>query len=815
MRITRVFALIFCCFLFLLSSKSYAEDLNYPPTNTPPFSTGAEQAPRPVPRLPLNIPGQTLTVPGQAPGIPGQNGSGLPGQPGKAGSDIRPVQNDRQLSQFERYVSVKATEITDTELQIILKFDGIKFEYSNDNLPVDQAAVPVKVLSQAREVVDAGYLVGRLDTIAKIFDMLSIKTTRVASSDIRQFGYDLFSQPPSSFAPVDEIPVGPDYILGPDDELWISVWGQVNSVDKYVIDREGKITVPQLGVIYLAGLDFAKATGLIEERFSSLYKPSAVKINVSMGRLRTIGIFVVGKVGRPGSYSVSSLSTLINALFAAGGPSKDGTMRDIQLKRNGRTIVHFDLYDFLLKGDKSKDIRLMPQDVVFVPSVGPLVGMAGNVKSPAIYELKGDTRVLGLIDEAGGTNGIAYNNRLQLLRVNRRQEQALEELNLSEIRKGAEKNFLLRDGDVVTIFPVSQIVEKNVKIAGSVKAPGTFGLRPGMTVSELVTYAGGVLRYADMNYAELTRINITPDGQKTERTVINLGMALKGDPKNDLVLRPDDYLFIRPVAQWELYRVVSIKGEVEYPGEYTVKKGETISSLIKRAGGFTDRAYLKGTVFTRESVRRLQQKSLDELVDRTEQEILSSSSSALATSLSADEAQQQKLALQGEQAFISKLQAVKAKGRVTIRLTDMKDFAGGEYDIPLEDGDNIYIPEKPNFVQVTGSVYNQTAFVYDSNEDVEGYLRKAGGETADADKSDIFILKVDGSAVSRRSSSVFGYDPVSHRWNGSFMSRTLDPGDSIIVPVETNKIAWLKNIKDLTQIIFQTAVSAGVAVALF
>jgi polysaccharide biosynthesis/export protein len=808
MRVTRVSALIFCCFLFLLSSKSYAEDLNYPPTNTPPFSDATQQSSNLPPRLPLNRLGQIIN-------LPGHNSSSLPGQLEKPRSDIRPPQSNQQLSPFEQYVSVKATEITDTELQIILKFDGIKFEYSNENLPADYVAVAVRILSPEKEVVDAGYLVGRLDTISKIFDMLNIKTSRIASSDIRQFGYDLFSQAPSSFAPVNVVPVGPDYILGPDDELWISVWGQINSVNNYVIDREGKITIPQLGVIYLAGLDYAKATKLIAERFSSLYKPSAVKINVSMGRLRTIGIFVVGKVNNPGSYNVSSLSTLINALFAAGGPSKDGTMRDIQLKRNGETIVHFDLYDFLLNGDKTKDIRLMPQDVIFVPTVGPLVGMAGNVKSPAIYELKGDTRVLDLIDEAGGINGTAYNNRLQLLRVHKEEEQSLEEVNLSEIVKGTEKNFLLKDGDVVTVFPVSQLIEKNVKIAGSVKAPGTFGLTPGMTVSELVTYAGGVLRYADMNYAELTRINITPDGQKTERVVINLGEALKGDPQNDLVLRPDDYLLIRPVAGWELYRVVSIKGEVKYPGEYTVKKGETISSLIKRAGGFTDKAYLKGTVFTRESVRQLQQKSLNELVDRTEQEILSGSSSALAASLSADEAQQQKLAVQEEQAFVNKLKAVKAKGRVTIKLSDMKDFAGGEYDIPLENGDNLYIPEKPNFVQVTGSVYNQTAFVYDSAEDVEGYLKKAGGATADADKSDIFILKVDGSAVSRRSSSAFSYDSESHRWNGSFMSRTLDPGDSIIVPVETNKIAWLKNIKDLTQILFQTAVAAGVAVALF
>lgn len=176
MRTTQVCALVFCCFLFLLSSKSYAEDLNYPPTNIPPFSDAAEQPAKPAPRPQLNVPGQALK-------IPGQNGSGLPGQLEKPRSDIQPLQNGQQLSQFEQYVSVKATEITDTELQIILKFDGIKFEYSNENLPVDYVAVAVRILSPAKEVVDAGYLIGRLDTISKIFDMLSIKTTRTASTE--------------------------------------------------------------------------------------------------------------------------------------------------------------------------------------------------------------------------------------------------------------------------------------------------------------------------------------------------------------------------------------------------------------------------------------------------------------------------------------------------------------------------------------------------------------------------------------------------------------------------------------------------------
>ena len=730
-------------------------------------------------------------------------------------------------SLFEQYVS-GTIDITDTQLGIIRRLGRVEFRYGKDGLSVNQAAIAVRIVKERRsgrggagrpEIIDAGYLVGAPEDIESTLGFLGIENPFGASTNIKQFGYDIFNQAPSSFAPDNIVPVGPDYLLGPGDELRITVWGKVNAEFDQVIDRDGGISIPPMGIMHLSGLTFKEARDYLAREFSRYYIPSQVKFNVSMGRLRTIKVFVIGNVRKPGSFTISSLSTLINALFAAGGPAKDGSMRDIRLIRDGKTLVHFDLYDFLQRGDSSKDVRLMPEDVIFVPPVGPLVGVAGSVKMPAIYEMKGDTRVMDLIKEAGGTDSIAYNYRLQLLRIKDGRKQVRVEMNLSDIEKDPDKNFLLTDGDLVTIFPVPQVLEDTVKISGAVKAPGAFGLRPGMKISDLLTYAGGTRRYADMENAELTRLNITPNGPEIKRFTVNLRKAEQGDQKSDITLKRDDYLLVRSVPEWSSYHAVSINGEVLFPGKYIViKKGETLSSLIARAGGFTDKAYLEGAIFTRESVRKSQQRVLNDMVERLKEQSLESSTQAIRTAATPESIQAEKSAAEQQRALIEKLSSLKAKGRITIRLARLKKFRGGPYDIPLEDGDALYIPDKPSQVEVMGSVYNQTAFVYIPGMSVNGYLEKAGGATKDADESSMYILKADGTAVSRRQSGgLFDmhYDTETHSWtNGSFMSRRLDPGDAIVVPVETEKISWLRNIKDISQILFQAALSAGVVLSL-
>ncbi|MGB3940555.1 MAG: SLBB domain-containing protein [Candidatus Manganitrophaceae bacterium] len=632
------------------------------------------------------------------------------------------------------------------------------------------------------------------------------KQVQAVSTEIQQFGYDLFQVPSKTFAPTDILPVATDYLLGPGDEVRITVWGKVNADYTVKIDRDGQIRLPQIGVLPLSGLTFSESKAFLEKEFSHYYKASEVKMNVSMGRLRSIRIFVVGKVERPGSYAVSSFSTLIHALFVAGGPSKIGSMRDIQVKRNGETIVHFDLYDFLLQGDKTKDIRLMAEDVVFVPPVGPLIGMAGQVKSPAIYELKEETRLLDLVRMAGGLTPIAFEGRVQIRRIIDRQYTTLFEEDLVDLERSEEKNLVLVDGDLVKVFPVSER-KSTAFVSGAVATPGAYGIVKGATrISDLISKAGG-LDYFASDQAELTRLKVTQEGPKTERFVIDLSKALQEDPAHDFLMEVNDYLSIKTIPEWGLYKTVQVTGEVRFPGVYTVKKGETLPSLIKRAGGFTEKAYLRGAVFTRESVRELQQKQLENSIDRLEQQILSQSALMIGAALTPDVAQQQQAATEQRRSLIAKMRSAKANGRMTIRLDQLDKMKGTVSDIVLEDGDYLMIPQKPQEIHVMGAVYNQTAFLYDSDATVSAYLKRAGGMTQYAEKEELYVLKVDGAAISTREEGGF--------WGRRILSSELDPGDTIVVPEKIERIAWLREFKDVTQILYQIAVAAGVLILVF
>ncbi|MDI6808533.1 MAG: SLBB domain-containing protein [Candidatus Eisenbacteria bacterium] len=719
------------------------------------------------------------------------------------------------------------------------------------------------------------------------------------STELRQFGYDLFEQPPSTFAPVEAVPVGPGYLLGPGDELRINLWGKVTAEHTVTIDREGKISLPETGVLHLSGLTFLEGKEFLEREFGRYYKPGEVKSNVGMGRLRTIMVYIVGKAEKPGSYTLSSLSSLINALFAAGGPSKIGSMRDVQVKRQGATIVHFDVYDFLMKGDKSKDIRLMPEDVIFVPANGPLVGIAGNVKAPAIYELEEETRLTSFLEMAGGVTASGYLQRVQVERVFENRAKVTLDVNLEELTE--EDNIVLRDGDLVRVFSITQAVtnpielrgnilrpgtyqwregikakdiirnsdellpdafldfalverlvppdlhkeylwislgklllegdekenlklkpydtitifnkwdlidREHVRVTGAVNKPGEYEYRPNMKLSDLVKLGGGLKRHAYAGEAEMTRVTPTPAGPKTEKIIVNPEKAIDGDPVYDVELTQDDYLFIRTVPEWELYRVTSITGEVKFPGQYTIKKGETLSSLIERAGGFTDKAYLKGAAFTRESTRNLQQRHIDESIDRLEQQILSSSTAAAEAALTAEAAQQARTVMEQRRALLSKMRAARAQGRIAIRLDVLEKFKGSSSDIACEAGDSLNIPRMPSQVQVIGSIYNPTAFVYDSGASISTYVEKAGGLTRDADKREMYVLKADGTVQSNRQEGGF-------LGLGGFMSSKLDPGDTIVVPEKLQRIVWLREIKDITTVLYQIAVTAGVLIVTF
>ncbi|SNB47973.1 SLBB domain-containing protein [Geobacter sp. DSM 9736] len=625
------------------------------------------------------------------------------------------------------------------------------------------------------------------------------KSPSAAPDALKQFGYDLFDKAPSSFAPGQHVPVGPDYVIGPGDAIKIEIWGKIEGSWNVVVDNDGNISLPKAGVFGVTGLTFRELKEVLHKKFSKYY--TGFEMNVSMGSLRSMRIYLVGKAERPGAYTVSSLSTIINGLLEGGGPSRTGSMRNIQVKRNGQTVVTFDLYDFLLNGDKTRDIRLMPEDVIFIPPIGPLVGIAGNVKTPAIYELKGETRLLDLIRMAGGLTGNAFKGRVQMQRVQDRQFRTLFEGDLIDIETSREKNFLLQDGDMARIFPVVD-APHTINVSGAVAYPGEYAVNPETTrVQDVIALAGG-LRYFASKQAELARVTVTQDGPRTDLLVIDLDRAAKGEKESNLLLQRDDTLFVRPIPEWSGNRTVTIGGEVRFPGTYTLKKGERLSSVLERAGGFTERAHVRGAVFTREKVRELQQKQIDEMVERLERDLISAGTAQAATASSPDEARMVQIEMEQKRHFVNQLKSARAKGRIALNMREPALIRGTSHDIELEQGDAIFIPADPNTVQVIGSVFNQSAFVHDPAEGYRHYIDLAGGYAPNADEDNVYILQADGTAV---------------KACGSFFrpGNGVGSGDTIVVPEKIERVAWMRNVKDITQILFQIAVATGVVIALF
>ena len=796
-----------CLFLLISVGAAGAQD-NIPPPNfsaTPlGFAPDGSQPGSKAGSIPGFSAAETTKKKGAVPAPPRQ-------EPAK------PVPPPEIPSEFEQFVSGKV-EITETQFFSLRNDPKIKFSLFRQPTPSGMISVPVGIFRQesgppgsAERMSPAGfgYLTAQPDVLAESFNRLGIRSPYSISWDLKQFGYNLFRDPPSTFAPLNNVPVGPDYLIGPGDEIRISIWGKIDADVALIVDRDGSIAIPKVGTVVVAGLSFRELKEFLRKEFSKYY--TGFEMNVSLGALRSITVYVVGDARTPGAYAVSSLSTLVNALFVSGGPSKSGSMRDIQLKRKGETVVHFDLYDLLLKGDKSKDLRLQPEDVLFISPIGPQAAIGGSVNNPGLYEIKGDRSLFSLIEMAGGLGPLAFKGRVRIQRVVENQRQVVLESDIARIDSGAVS---VQNGDIVTIFPVVQD-NRMVRVSGAVQREGEYGFSEGMTVKDLLSLSEGLKFYAYRKEAELIRVTVTEEGPKTEKMVVNLQEALQGDPARNIPLQEHDYLFVRPVPEWKLYRNVLISGEVRYPGTYTILKDERLSSIIDRAGGFTDKAYLKGAVFTRETIRELQQAQIDEMSSRVEREITVQIATSVSTSLTSEEARIKELEFQQMKAFLQTLKAARAKGRMALPLSDPAALKNTMYDVVLEDGDSLFIPSDPQSIQVAGSVFNPTAFIFDPKGTVKDYIELAGGLSQTADKESVYILKVDGTAMrpGKGSSRGLSWNQKEKRWE--YASSPLDSGDSIVVPEKLDRTAWLREVKDITQILYQIAVTAGVLIIAF
>jgi polysaccharide export outer membrane protein len=402
--------------------------------------------------------------------------------------------------------------------------------------------------------------------------------------DLEQFGYDLFAGAPTTFAPATDIPVSPDYVIGPGDEVHVQLYGKTNLTTDVTVDRDGLIPFPELGPIPVAGLTFREMKDLLEREVEN--RMIGVSVSASMGRLRSIRIFVLGEVFRPGSYTVSGLSTLTNALFSCGGVDTIGSLRHVQLKRGGRVVGEMDLYGLLIEGDTSSDVRLMPGDVVFVPPVGPLVGVAGDVLRPAIYELDGPFTARALIELAGGLRPTADADLIQLERVSGGQR-ATYDMTLAEAGDWA-----LVDGDLVKIYPTREGDERAIFLEGNVVRPGAREYVEGMRLLDLVASPDELLPETYFDYGLIERENAL--NREPEYVAFDLGAALLDSlPDANVALAPRDRVLVFHRGHFRDVPRVSVRGEVREPGEYEHRKDMRVLDLILAAGGVTDDVWLE------------------------------------------------------------------------------------------------------------------------------------------------------------------------------------------------------------------------------
>jgi protein involved in polysaccharide export with SLBB domain len=773
------------------------------------------------------------------------------------------------------------------------------------------------------------------------------------------YGASLFRRVPTTFAPVQNVPVGPAYVLGPGDEIVVQLSGQVNRQMRLTVDRDGAIQIAEVGAVHVAGLTYGDLPGFLNKQLGRIYRNFT--LSVSMGPLRTIQVFVVGQARRPGSFSVSSLSTLLNALFASGGPSTTGSLRDIQVKRNGQTIDHFDLYDLLLRGDKTNDIALATGDVIFIPYAGPQVAVLGSVNHSAIYELKGQTSVEQALAFAGGENSIALGADVLLERVYEHANR-----NVENISQDLSKTEMMQGGDILSVRAVVDRFRNAVTLRGNVANPGRYAWKPGMRVSDLIpnreslvtreywrkrnqmgqfvleqseepnedrsqrifdsevrrqeqlqqlqqlgatpgqtqqssiqqvpgaqqqlqqlqqqqqqgqgaqggnlaqqqtlmqlydaqgqpvivqggilgtgaaagqqnegslqlggqtqqelqngvatsvsgggsaaaALTGGAGRFRPKNDVVLSAPDIDwgyavieRQDDKTLTTSLipfNLGkIVLNGDASQDVQLLPGDVVTIFSksdirVPSEQQTRYVRLEGEVEQAGVYSVQPGETLRSLIQRAGGLTPNAYLYASEFTRESTRKLQQQRLSEYADALEGQLTLASLNKAA--VTPQETVSQAAAQTAIRATVDRLRRIRPIGRIVLDLKPNDTGIDTVPDIALEDGDRFIIPRVPSNITVEGQVYSGNAFLYKAGERAGVYLNQAGGPDRQADHKRMFILRADGSVVSQQYTDV--------------RKSIVYPGDTIVVPPTLPSNSLVRTLA-IAQIIGNLGLSAA------
>jgi protein involved in polysaccharide export with SLBB domain len=503
--------------------------------------------------------------------------------------------------------------------------------------------------------------------------------------------------------------IPPDYQIGVGDELQVAIWGSVDADLRLTVDRGGRIVIPRVGPILVAGIRYADLSSVISSRVGQVFRN--FQVSASLGRLRGIRVYVTGFTPRPGAYTVSSLSTVVSALMKAGGPSAAGSFRQIELRRANKTLSQFDMYDLLLKGNKSADIALQAEDVVHIGPVGPQVAILGSVNKSVIAELRPNETIADVLAMAGGFSPVADRSRVTLERLSERNAGRVVELSLP-----AESGQRLSNGDVLRIFS-------------------------------------------------------------------SVDTAL---------------------PQYKQFKRVRIEGEVARPGDYLLSPMSTLSDAIKAAGGLTPQAFVFGTEFSRESVRKSQQENYERALRDMETELTRNTSSQRTST--ADEAAGAAARTSGASRLIERLRTVKPSGRIVLQL----DTAAATLpELALEDGDKLLIPSRPTTVGVFGSVYNGGSYLLKDGTSVDDIVRQAGGPTKGADKDSTFVVRANGSVVSAQQTHSGWFNSSSALSNVQAL-----PGDTVFVPEDMNKGQFMQGAKDWTQLLYQFGIGIAALTSL-
>jgi polysaccharide export outer membrane protein len=532
---------------------------------------------------------------------------------------------------------------------------------------------------------------------------------------VPHFGANFFEKAPTTFAPALNIPVPADYEFGPGDEVIIRAWGGANIDYRAVIDRNGIISIPAVGTIPLSGIKSSQAEGVIRNAIGKSF--SNVQVSVTPGQIRAIRVYVVGQAQKPGAYTVSSLSSLITAIFATGGPSTTGSMRNVELKRAGKTVTKVDLYSFISKGDKKEDVQLQEGDTIVFPPIFGQVAIIGAVETPAIYELKNDSETIGsLISLIGGLPITSDPQTATLQRLDPNTKPAAIQQSVALDQSGQQMTW--KRGDILTVIGISTAV---------------------------------------------------------------------------------------PMAKRNI--LVRIDGEVNKPGVYQMKYGQTTQDLIEKAGGTTPQAYIFATSFYRNTTRVQQIEAYQRLLIRMEASV-KSQAATLAQNMSggvgteaAILAQRNQAALAAAQGQIARLRQLKPEGRIALNINPDADSVDAVPDLALEPGDRLFIPARSDFVQIYGSVNIESSLLYKPSATVGDYL-KLSGTQKEADMNAIFMLRADGTILSDDG----GYF-------SSITSKKVNPGDTIVVPEkldrESRYSAFMRGLKDWSQILGQLGLAAA------